>query len=73
VENNMLKYVRAIYSAKIMSMRIVDAKKTCPVCNGSGMVISGYGVVCTELVEKFERCPECNGKGFLKPNGSLEE
>jgi DnaJ-class molecular chaperone len=60
-----------------MSRDSMDLKKanlrSCPVCNGSGKVIADYGVICTELVEKFERCPECNGKGFLKPNGSLEE
>ncbi|MEI6103038.1 MAG: hypothetical protein WCP70_03745 [Methanothrix sp.] len=37
----------------------------CLVCNGSGKVITGYGVVCTELVEKVEKCPECKGKGYL--------
>jgi len=39
--------------------------KPCPVCNGSGKVIAGYGVVCTELVEKLEKCPECKGSGSL--------
>jgi len=38
----------------------------CPVCNGSGRIIAGYGVVCTEIVEKVEKCPECKGKGFLE-------
>ena len=38
--------------------------KPCPTCNGSGKVITGYGVVCTEIVEKIEECPDCSGKGF---------
>jgi|WetSurSiteA1Bulk_404760.scaffolds.fasta_scaffold330339_1 DnaJ-class molecular chaperone len=36
----------------------------CPTCNGSGKVITGYRVVCTELVEKAEKCPDCNGTGY---------
>jgi DnaJ-class molecular chaperone len=47
--------------------------KQCPVCNGSGKIVAGYGVVCTELVEKMEKCHACKGKGFLKLSGSLEE
>ena len=39
--------------------------KPCPICNGSGKVITGYRVICTELVEKVEKCPECKGKGCL--------
>ena len=39
--------------------------KPCPSCNGSGKVITGYGVICTELVEKVEKCPDCKGKGQL--------
>lgn len=27
----------------------------CSVCNGSGKVVAGYGVVCTEIVEKVEK------------------
>lgn len=49
-----------------MSMGIMDVKKTCPVCNGSGRIVAGYGVVCTEIVEKVEKCPECKGNGFLE-------
>jgi|GEM_PF-2534378 len=37
----------------------------CLVCNGSGKVITGYGVICTELVEMVEKCPDCKGKGYL--------
>lgn len=40
--------------------------KPCPVCNGSGNIVVGYGVVCTEIVEKVEKCPECKGNGFLE-------
>jgi DnaJ-class molecular chaperone len=36
----------------------------CPTCNGSGKVVTGYSVVCTELVEKVEKCPDCNGAGY---------
>jgi DnaJ-class molecular chaperone len=35
----------------------------CPTCNGSGKVITGYGVVCTEIVEKIAECSDCGGKG----------
>jgi DnaJ-class molecular chaperone len=42
----------------------------CSVCNGSGKVVAGYGVVCTEIVEKVEKCHVCKGKGFLEPNTS---
>lgn len=51
---------------EIMSMGIIDAKKTCPVCNGSGRIVADYGVVCTEIVEKIKRCPEYKGNGFLE-------
>jgi DnaJ-class molecular chaperone len=37
----------------------------CPTCNGSGKVITGYGVVCTEIVEKIAECSDCGGKGFI--------
>jgi DnaJ-class molecular chaperone len=54
----------------------MDLKKanlsSCPVCNGSGKVISGYGVVCTEIVEKIEKCPECKGKGFRERDESSQ-
>jgi hypothetical protein len=39
---------------------------TCPICNGSGRVITGYSVICTEIVEKVEKCPECR-EGLLGP------
>jgi DnaJ-class molecular chaperone len=39
--------------------------KPCHACNGSGNVITGYGVVCTEIVEKITKCPDCGGKGFI--------
>jgi DnaJ-class molecular chaperone len=37
----------------------------CPTCDGSGKVITGYGVVCTEIVEKITKCSDCRGKGFI--------
>lgn len=37
----------------------------CPVCNGSGNIEVGYGVVCTEIVEKVGICPGCKGKGKI--------
>lgn len=46
------------------SSRIIT--NPCPVCNGSGRIVVGYGVVCTEIVEKVEKCPECKGNGFLE-------
>ncbi len=49
-------------------MMKVSERAACPTCNGSGKVVTGYGVVCTELVEKVEKCPECDGKGFSKKN-----
>jgi DnaJ-class molecular chaperone len=39
--------------------------KPCPTCKGAGNVITGYGVVCTELVEKVKKCPACKGKGRI--------
>jgi hypothetical protein len=39
--------------------------KPCPTCNGSGNVITGYGVVCTEIVEKIAECSDSRGKGFI--------
>jgi DnaJ-class molecular chaperone len=38
--------------------------KLCPTCKGAGNVITGYGVVCTEIVEKVVKCPDCGGKGY---------
>jgi len=43
--------------------------KPCPTCNGSGKVITGYGVICTELVEKIAECSDCRGKGFISAGG----
>jgi hypothetical protein len=43
--------------------------KPCPTCNGSGKVIIGYGVICTELVEKIAECSDCRGKGFISAGG----
>jgi len=40
-------------------------KKTCPVSNGSGKIVVGYGIGCMEIVEKIERFPECKGKGKI--------
>lgn len=55
----------------------MDSKKAdlkqCPVCNGTGKVVAGYGVVCTEIVEKVEKCPECKGKRLQKLSCNLEE
>jgi DnaJ-class molecular chaperone len=45
-----------------MVLRITELKK-CPVCEGAGMVVTGYGVICTEIVEKVEKCHVCGGKG----------
>ncbi len=53
-----------------MSMNNMDIKKTCPVCNGSGKTVAGYGAICTEIVEKVEKCPECSGNGFLEKIGA---
>jgi DnaJ-class molecular chaperone len=38
----------------------------CPTCNGTGRVVTGYGVVCMELVERLEKCPDCGGEGHSK-------
>jgi DnaJ-class molecular chaperone len=58
----------------------MDAKKAnlkpCQFCNGAGKVIAGYGVICTEIVEKWKKCPICGGKGFLggdKGNSTLSK
>jgi hypothetical protein len=54
----------------------MDSKKAdlkpCTICNGSGKVVVGYGVVCIEIVEKVEKCPACSGNGFLEPDSSFE-
>jgi len=59
-----------------MSTGIMDLKKTdlkpCPACKGTGKIVAGYGVVCTEIVEKVEKCPDCGGKGLLEPDSNLE-
>jgi DnaJ-class molecular chaperone len=39
--------------------------KQCPVCNGTGKVVTGYGVICMEIVEKVEKCPSCRGNAVL--------
>jgi len=44
----------------------------CPACKGTGKIVAGYGVVCTEIVEKVEKCPDCGGKGLLEPDSNLE-
>ena len=44
----------------------------CPACNGAGKVVAGYGVICTEIVEKVKKCPACTGNGFQEPDSSLE-
>jgi DnaJ-class molecular chaperone len=44
----------------------------CPTCNGSGKAITGYGVVCTEIVEKIMKCPDCGGKGFIVQTASVK-
>jgi hypothetical protein len=47
----------------------MDSKKAdlkqCPVCKGTGKIVAGYCVVCTEIVEKVEKCPGCGGNGFF--------
>ena len=35
----------------------------CMVSHGSGKIIDGHGVVCTEIIEKVKKCPACKGKG----------
>jgi hypothetical protein len=55
-----------------MSTGIMDVKKTFSVCDGSGRIVAGYGVVCIEIVETVERCPNIGGGGFLEPDRSLE-
>jgi len=39
--------------------------KPCLTRNDSGKVITGYGVICTELVEKIAKCSDCGCKGFI--------
>jgi DnaJ-class molecular chaperone len=39
--------------------------KLCPTCKGAGKVVTGYGVICTEVVEKVVKCPTCKGEEFL--------
>jgi DnaJ-class molecular chaperone len=46
--------------------------KPCPTCNGSGKVITGYGVVCTEIVEKITECYDCGGKGFIVQTADIK-
>jgi len=46
--------------------------KPCPVCNGTGKIVAGYGVVCTEIVEKVKKCPACSGNGFLEQDSGLK-
>jgi hypothetical protein len=35
-------------------------------------VITGYGVVCTEIVEKIMKCPDCGGKGFIVQTAAVK-
>jgi hypothetical protein len=51
-------------SCCIMDLQSTELKP-CPVCKGAGKVVTGYGVICTEIVEKVEKCPACKGKGFF--------
>jgi len=44
----------------------------CPICKGTGKIVAGYGVICTEIVEKVKKCPACTGNGFQEPDSSLE-
>lgn len=37
----------------------------CAECNGTGMIVIGYGAICTEVVEKVKKCPKCDGKGHI--------
>jgi DnaJ-class molecular chaperone len=39
--------------------------KTCPECNGSGVVNQG--------TDNEERCPECGGKGFVPDDKDDEQ
>jgi hypothetical protein len=43
--------------------------KQCPVCKGAGKVVTGYGVICMEIVERVKKCQACEGNGFLEING----
>jgi DnaJ-class molecular chaperone len=44
----------------------------CPTCNGSGKVVTGYGVDCTEIVEKIGECPDCRGNGFIVQTADIK-
>lgn len=46
--------------------------KPCPTCDGSGKMITGYGVVCTEIVEKIAECSNCRGKGFIVKTADIK-
>ena len=54
-------------SCCIMDLRSTELKQ-CPVCKGAGKVVTGYGVICMELVEKVEKCQACGGNGFSAVN-----
>lgn len=56
-----LKRVQQVSEKKCSGLQKAEIKP-CPTCNGSGKVIKGYGVICTELVEKVEKCPDCREK-----------
>jgi len=49
----------------------VDSKP-CPTCNGSGKMITGYRVICTEIVEKIAKCSVCRGKGFIVQTSDIK-
>jgi DnaJ-class molecular chaperone len=36
--------------------------EVCATCNGRGTVLSAYGAICTEPIEKLEPCPDCRGR-----------
>jgi len=45
----------------------------CPVCKGTGKIVAGYGVVCTEIVETVERCPNFGGEASWSQMEALKD
>jgi hypothetical protein len=63
-----LKRVQQLSEKKCSGLQEAEIKP-CPTYNGSGKVMKGYGVICTELVEKVEKCPDCRDKGTFAFKG----
>ena len=53
------------------NLKRADSKPR-PTCNGSGKMITGHGVVCTEIVEKIAKCSDCRGKGFIVQTSDIK-